>query len=400
MKQQLLKIILLSSSLLGLMSCNESKPTNGNSANSNVGNSQNTGKKDDPTDVTLTGAYISPAVLQYQNMRPANQIYWTTFSFETIQLYSDNTYCLTLDSSCFSGVVLPDVGNDATGSARESSVTRYYGTCTQKTNELDEDTLDVSLATPTRIVRNFNSNYYVDSENFHSVTGTGAYFNKVTYETKEDFMKALAFKPVNVSVSKTAASFDFFKTEALDEGTSISTSAVGYSITGSYMSNASLGYMNVRPTYNYYVTTMNQQVLDLLDSTHYCFSIYSTSYSGLVLPEEGNGAQGNERANYVLSFYGTYTKTANELDDSMSDISLSAPSRVTMNYDGIYYVDSDNWDDAAKTHTQFTDNTTQEVKQYASGSEYLNSFNTKATSIAVTEGTANFDYVDYTAQLY
>lgn len=382
------------------MSCNESKPTNGNSANSNVGNSQNTGKKDDPTDVTLTGAYISPAVLQYQNMRPANQIYWTTFSFETIQLYSDNTYCLTLDSSCFSGVVLPDVGNDATGSARESSVTRYYGTCTQKTNELDEDTLDVSLATPTRIVRNFNSNYYVDSENFHSVTGTGAYFNKVTYETKEDFMKALAFKPVDVSVSKKAASFDFFQTEALDEGTSISTSAVGYSITGSYMSNASLGYTNTRPTYNYYVTIMNQQVLDLLDSTHYCFSIYSTSYSGLVLPEEGNDAQGNERKNYVLSFYGTYTKTANELDDSMSDISLSAPSRVTLNYDGVYYVDSDNWDDAAKTHTQFKDNTTQEDKQYASGSEYLNSFNTKATSITVTEGTANFDFVDYTAQLY
>lgn len=400
MKQQLLKIILLFSSLLGLMSCNESKPTNGNSANSNVGNSQNTGKKDDPTDVTLTGAYISPAVLQYQNMRPTNNYYVTTFSFETIQLYSDNTYCLTLDSSCFSGVVLPDVGNDATGSARESSVTRYYGTCTQKTNELDEDTLDVSLATPTRIVRNFNSNFYVDSENFHPVTGTGAYFNKVTYETKEDFMKALAFKPVDVSVSKTAASFDFFQTEALDEGTSISTSAVGYSITGSYMSNASLGYMNVRPTYNYYVTTMNQQVLDLLDSTHYCFSIYSTSYSGLVLPEEGNGVQGSERANYVLSFYGTYTKTANDLDDSMSDISLSAPSRVTMNYDGKYYVDSDNWDDAAKTHTQFTDNTTQEVKQYASGSEYLNSFNTKATSISVTEGTANFDFVDYTAQLY
>lgn len=382
------------------MSCNESKPTSGNSANSNVGNSQNTGKKDDPVGVTLTGAYISPAVLQYQNMRPANNYYVTTFSFETIQLYSDNTYCLTLDSSCFSGVVLPDVGNDAIGSARESSVTRYYGTCTQKTNELDEDTLDVSLATPTRIVRNFNSNFYVDSENFHPVTGTGAYFNKVTYETKEDFMKALAFKPVDVSVSKTAASFDFFQTEALDEGTSISTSAVGYSITGSYMSNASLGYMNVRPTYNYYVTTMNQQVLDLLDSTHYCFSIYSTSYSGLVLPEEGNGVQGNERANYVLSFYGTYTKTANELDDSMSDISLSAPNRVTMNYDGKYYVDSDNWDDAAKTHTQFTDNTTQEVKQYASGSEYLNSFNTKATSISVTEGTANFDFVDYTAQLY
>lgn len=382
------------------MSCNESKPTNGNSANSNVGNSQNTGKKDDPTDVTLTGAYISPAVLQYQNSRPAYNYYLTTFSFETIQLYSDNTYCLTLDSSCYSGLVLPDSGNDATGSARESSVTRYYGTCTQKTNELDEDTLDVSLATPTRIVRNFNSNYYVDSENFHPVTGKGAYMNEVTYETKEDFMKALAFKPVNVSVSKTAASFDFFQTEALDEGTSISTSAVGYSITGSYMSNASLGYMNVRPTYNYYVTTMNQQVLDLLDSTHYCFSIYSTSYSGLVLPEEGNGVQGSERANYVLSFYGTYTKTANELDDSMSDISLSAPSRVTMNYDGKYYVDSDNWDDAAKTHTQFTDTTTQEVKQYASGSEYLNSFNTKATSISVTEGTANFDFVDYTAQLY
>lgn len=145
---------------------------------------------------------------------------------------------------------------------------------------------------------------------------------------------------------------------------------------------------------------MNQQVLDLLDSTHYCFSIYSTSYSGLVLPEEGNDAKGNDRANYVLSFYGTYTKKANDLDESMSDISLSAPSRVTLNYDGVYYVDSDNWDDAAKTHTQFKDYTTQEDKQYASGSEYLNSFNTKATSITVTEGTDNFDFVDYTAQLY
>lgn len=382
------------------MSCNESKPTSGNSANSTAGNSQNTEKKDDPADVTLTGAYASPAVLQYQNMRPAYNYYLTTFSFETIQLYSDNTYCLTLDSSCFSGMVLPDEGNDATGSARENYVTRYYGTCTQKTNELDEDTLDVSLATPTRIVRNFNSNYYVDTENYHSVTGKGASNKDVTYETKEDFMKAFAFKPVTVSVLKAAASFDFFQIETLDEGASISTSAVGYSITGSYMSSTSLGYMNMRPHYNYYVTTMSQQVLDLLDSTHYCFSIYSTSFSALVLPIEGNDAQGSDRANYVLSFYGTYTKKANELDDSMSDISLSAPSRVTLNYDGVYYVDSDNWDDAAKTNTQVTDRATKEVKQYASGSEYLNSFNTKATSIAVTEETANFDFADYTAQLY
>lgn len=67
------------------MSCNELKPTSGNSANSNAGNSQNTGKIDDPVDVTLTGAYASPAVLQYQNMRPAYNYYLTTFSFETIK---------------------------------------------------------------------------------------------------------------------------------------------------------------------------------------------------------------------------------------------------------------------------------------------------------------------------
>ncbi len=67
------------------MSCNELKPTSGNSANSNVGNSQNTGKKDDPVSVTLTGAYASPAVLQYQNMRPSYNYYLTTFSFETIK---------------------------------------------------------------------------------------------------------------------------------------------------------------------------------------------------------------------------------------------------------------------------------------------------------------------------
>ena len=145
-------------------------------------------------------------------------------------------------------------------------------------------------------------------------------------------MKAFAFKPVTISVLKAAASFDFFQIENLDEGASISTSAVGYSITGSYMSSTSLGYMNMRPHYNYYVTTMSQQVLDLLDSTHYCFSIYSTSFSALVLPIEGNDAQGSDRANYVLSFYGTYTQKANELDDSMSDISLSTPSRVCLLY--------------------------------------------------------------------
>lgn len=57
------------------MSCNELKSTSGNSANSNAGNSQNTGKIDDPVDVTLTDVYASLAVLQYQNMRPAYSYY-------------------------------------------------------------------------------------------------------------------------------------------------------------------------------------------------------------------------------------------------------------------------------------------------------------------------------------
>ena len=40
---------------------------------------------------------------------------------------------------------------------------KFYGTYTSQTNDLDEDLLDVTLAAPTRVVRSFDQLYWVDT---------------------------------------------------------------------------------------------------------------------------------------------------------------------------------------------------------------------------------------------
>ena len=53
----------------------------------------------------VTGVYLSPANLSYQNMRPQYNYYLTTFTHEELTLMDNNTYCLVLSSSTFSALV-------------------------------------------------------------------------------------------------------------------------------------------------------------------------------------------------------------------------------------------------------------------------------------------------------
>ena len=72
-------------------------------------------------------------------------------------------------------------------------------------------------------------------------------------------------------------------------------------------SPAEFSYHNMRPQYNYYLTTFSFQTLDLFDDGTYQLNDILMTFSAVVLPEEGQDGQGNERDNVVSRFYGKYT---------------------------------------------------------------------------------------------
>ena len=116
-------------------------------------------------------------------------------------------------------------------------------------------------------------------------------------------------------------------------------------VTGMYLSPAKLSYQNMRPDYNYYLTTFAHQELTILDDNTYCLIVSESTFSALELAESTNDAKGNERTNSIIKYYGTYTSQVNELDEDLLDITLSAPTRVVMTNDQTYWLDTDNWDD-------------------------------------------------------
>jgi len=116
---------------------------------------------------------------------------------------------------------------------------------------------------------------------------------------------------------------------------------------GIYLSPAQLSYNNMRPTYNYYLTSFDQQELTLLDDGTYVLLVSSSTFSALELAESTNDAKGNERTNYITKYYGTYTSAVNDLDEDLLDVTLAAPTRIVKSYDQTYWLDTDNWTDAA-----------------------------------------------------
>ena len=116
-------------------------------------------------------------------------------------------------------------------------------------------------------------------------------------------------------------------------------------VTGIYLSPASLSYSNMRPNYNYYLTTFTQQEMTLYDDNTYCFLVSSSTFSAVELPAEGNDAKGNERTNSVTKYYGTYTSVPNSLDEDLTDVTLAKPTKITLSYDSTYYLDTESWTD-------------------------------------------------------
>lgn len=175
----------------------------------------------------VTGVYLSPAQMSYVNMRPQYNYYLTTFTQQELTLYDDGTYCLVVSSSTFSALELSESTNGAKGNERDNSIVKYYGTYTSAANELDEDLLDIELAKPTRIVKNVDGNYYVDTANWNDTmgkntrvpsgydpsTGNPIIDESTPNQTAEGYLKLNAFKAVSAQANAKKALLDWVKIE-------------------------------------------------------------------------------------------------------------------------------------------------------------------------------------------
>lgn len=169
---------------------------------------------------------------------------------------------------------------------------------------------------------------------------------------------------------------------------------------GVYLSPAELSYSNMRPQYNYYLTTFTQQEITLLDDNTYVAIVSASTFSALELAESTNDAKGNERTNSIVKYYGTYTSQVNDLDEDLLDVVLSAPTRVVESYDQTYWLDTDNWnDDMGKKvvpPTGFDQTTGAPIydpdAQPWTAAQFLESLSFTGASIQVNQKTASFDY--------
>ncbi len=170
-------------------------------------------------------------------------------------------------------------------------------------------------------------------------------------------------------------------------------------ITGIYLSPANLSYANMRPQYNYYLTTFTQQEITLMDDNTYCLVVSASTFSALELAESTNDAKGNERENSITKFYGTYTSQVNDLDEDLLDVTLAAPTRVVRSFDQSYWLDTDNWSDAmgkAVVPAEIDPSTgAANVDPNATpwtAQQYLESVAFPETSVQVNTKTSSFDF--------
>ncbi len=179
------------------------------------------------SEAAITGVYLSPSQMTYVNMRPSYNYYLTTFTHQELTLYDDGTYCLIESSSQFSAVVLPEEGNTASANERANYVTKYYGAYTSAVNELDTDLIDITLEAPTRIVKNNDSEYFLDTANWTEnmgkltrvpsgvdmSTGQPIIDENTPNETAEGYLARYAFKATSAQANTKKAQLDYITLE-------------------------------------------------------------------------------------------------------------------------------------------------------------------------------------------
>ena len=175
-----------------------------------------------------------------------------------------------------------------------------------------------------------------------------------------------------------------------------------------FLTQAKLSYNNMRPTYNYYLTTFSFQELELYSNGTYKLSVSSSTFTAMELPEEGNAAKGNENANSLLSYLGKYTAVADDLDDKTLIVTFEAPTRFFGTSDDNGFIDTDNWTPTMKDHwsdkvmgvnEEGTGTVVKSETKYDTGAEWLAARTITIGKTYASTDTGIMDWVDVKNEL-
>lgn len=158
----------------------------------------------------LEASYVSDPVVDFMSAYPAYTYKQATFKAQSIDIFSDGTYELTVTETHYSGELLfPNEGEHKVV-PRGVTVTTYYG----KYAAVEADGLKtLSLEKPTRIVKvntitTAGSNYSVDTENWTDASGV-AVGTEETPITAEKFLENNAFAKFDLLVNVATNAFEY-----------------------------------------------------------------------------------------------------------------------------------------------------------------------------------------------
>ena len=189
---------------------------------------------------------------------------------------------------------------------------------------------------------------------------------------------------------------------------SVAPEATQAKVTNAFLTQAKMTYNNMRPTYNYYLTTFSFQELELYSDNTYKLSISSSTFTAIELPQEGNAAKGNENANSLISYMGKFTSKVDDLDDKTLIVTFEAPTRIFGTADDNGFIDTDNWTSTMKEHwtdkvmginEEGTGTVIKSETKYDTGADYLAARTITIKSTYASTDTGIMEWVDVTNEL-
>lgn len=189
---------------------------------------------------------------------------------------------------------------------------------------------------------------------------------------------------------------------------SVAPEATQAKVTNAFLTQAKMTYNNMRPQYNYYLTTFSFQELELYSDNTYKLSISSSTFTAIELPVEGNAAKGNENANSLMSYMGKFTSKVDDLDDKTLIVTFEAPTRIFGTADDNGFIDTDNWTPTMKEHwsdkvmginEEGTGTVVKSETKYDTGAAYLAARTITIKSTYASTDTGIMEWVDVTNEL-
>ncbi|SCP98433.1 hypothetical protein [Anaerobium acetethylicum] len=159
----------------------------------------------------LTGYYASNANVAFMSMYPGYTYKQSTFGVQTIETFSDGTYCLTSTDTVFSGALLFNDDGTHEEIPRGSINMIYDGTYT---SEEEEGIMTLTLSTPTAVMANSSLSAgsepigYLNTEAWTDEMGAAVGGDAGTM-TAKDYLATVAFPETTIIVDVVNTSFDY-----------------------------------------------------------------------------------------------------------------------------------------------------------------------------------------------